>query len=198
MSMKKKLGLGLASAALGLTLVGGGTYAYFSDKADAKGTFAAGTLDLAVGPEEMVIELENMKPGDWATRAFKLENKGTLDIKKVFLMTDYTVMNKDGADQNVQDLGKHIQVNFLYNADKLNDVIYSTTLSELKKMDPNAIDKNVFTPMMEKKGLAAGTTDDLFVQFEFVENDKDQNEFQGDALELKWTFEAQHGKGEEL
>ena len=31
MSIKKKLGLGVASAALGLSLIGSGTYAYFSD-----------------------------------------------------------------------------------------------------------------------------------------------------------------------
>ncbi|WP_222119322.1 TasA family protein, partial [Bacillus thuringiensis] len=32
MSMKKKLGMGVITAALGLSLIGGGTYAYFSDK----------------------------------------------------------------------------------------------------------------------------------------------------------------------
>ena len=31
MSLKKKLGLGIATAALGMSLVGGGTYAYFND-----------------------------------------------------------------------------------------------------------------------------------------------------------------------
>ncbi|MCU5397508.1 CalY family protein, partial [Bacillus toyonensis] len=32
MSLKKKLGVGVVSAALGLSLIGGGTYAYFSDQ----------------------------------------------------------------------------------------------------------------------------------------------------------------------
>ncbi|PRX64062.1 putative ribosomally synthesized peptide with SipW-like signal peptide [Bacillus sp. V-88] len=43
MSIKQKLGLGVASAALGLALVGGGTYAYFSDSVTTNNTFAAGT-----------------------------------------------------------------------------------------------------------------------------------------------------------
>lgn len=46
MSIKKKVGLSLASEALGLSLIGGGTYAFFSDKAETTSTFAAGTLDL--------------------------------------------------------------------------------------------------------------------------------------------------------
>ncbi|MBS2969627.1 M73 family metallopeptidase [Metabacillus sp. KIGAM252] len=196
MGVKKKLGLGLASAALGLSLVGGGTYAYFNDKAEASSSFAAGTLDLNVDPTT-VIDVQNIKPGDTMDRAFKLVNSGSLDIKKVLLTTEYSVVNKDGAAANVEDFADHIKVNFLWNADKLNDVIYSTKLSELKDMDPNVIDKNVFTPLFERKGLRAGSTDDLYVQFEFVDNGEDQNEFQGDSLKMKWTFEAYQGKNEE-
>lgn len=46
MGIKKTLGFGVATAALGLTLIGGGTFAYFSDSVETTGTFAAGTLDL--------------------------------------------------------------------------------------------------------------------------------------------------------
>ncbi|MGD6815548.1 TasA family protein [Metabacillus sp. 84] len=198
MGIKTKLGLGIASAALGLSLVGGGTYAYFNDRAEATSSFAAGTLDLNAVPTE-VVNVKDMAPGDYVTRTFKLQNDGTVDIKKVLLTTDYTVVNKEGEEANTEDLGSHIKVNFLYNADKLNDVIYSTTLEELKEMDPNAVSSNVFTPLFEKKkGLKAGTTDDLFVQFEFVDNDEDQNQFQGDSLQLKWTFDGRQGKGQEL
>lgn len=34
------------------------------------------------------------------------------------------------------------------------------------------------------------------MKFEFVDNKKDQNEFQGDKLQLTWTFDAQQGDGE--
>ncbi len=46
MGTKKKLGLGVASAALGLALVGGGTWAAFNDIETTQATYAAGTLDL--------------------------------------------------------------------------------------------------------------------------------------------------------
>lgn len=40
------------TAALGLSLIGGGTFAYFSDSETTNNTFAAGTLDLAVEPTQ--------------------------------------------------------------------------------------------------------------------------------------------------
>ena len=54
MTIKKKLGLSVATAALGLSLIGGGTYAYFSDQEVTQNTFAAGTLDLAINPTTIV------------------------------------------------------------------------------------------------------------------------------------------------
>ncbi|SDM94744.1 spore coat-associated protein N [Fictibacillus solisalsi] len=191
MSLKKKLGLGVASAALGLSLIGGGTYAYFSDSAEASSTFAAGTLDINTDPST-IVDLSNLKPGDYILRSFDLKNDGTLDIKKVLLDTDYTVT--DANKNNSDDFGKHIQVDFLYNSDKDNDVIYSTTLADLKDMkNPDAVAKGW---MGEKKGLKAGTSDEMLVMFTFVDNGEDQNQFQGDSLSLKWTFNAQQGAGE--
>ncbi|WP_396426794.1 TasA family protein [Lederbergia sp. NSJ-179] len=40
MNIKKQLSTGLLSAVLGVTLIGSGTYAYFSDSAETKNTFA--------------------------------------------------------------------------------------------------------------------------------------------------------------
>ena len=54
--------MGVASAALGLSLIGGGTFAYFSDKEVSNNTFAAGTLDLTLDPKTLV-NIENLKPG---------------------------------------------------------------------------------------------------------------------------------------
>ena len=34
------------------------------------------------------------------------------------------------------------------------------------------------------------------MKFRFIERNTSQNEFQGDKLQLKWTFEAQQGEGE--
>ncbi|WP_042222355.1 CalY family protein [Oceanobacillus manasiensis] len=194
MNIKKQLGIGIASAALGLTLVSGGTFAYFSDSETSTNTFAAGTLDLTASPTE-IIEVDNLKPGDTMIRDFELQNNGTLDIQKVLLDTDYTVV--DAAGDNVSDFGEHIMVEFLYNADKLDEVIYQTTLAELKNMTPEAVNENVFLPLLGENGLPAGTLDDLVVQFNFVDNGEDQNEFQGDTLSLEWTFTALQTEGEE-
>ncbi|WP_017796438.1 CalY family protein [Oceanobacillus kimchii] len=194
MDIKKKLGTGIASAVLGLTLIGGGTYAYFSDSVTTNNTFAAGTIDLGMDPTE-IISVDNIKPGDVITRDFELQNNGTLDIEKVLLDTDYTVVDANG--DNSEDFGDHIRVEFLYNADKLDEVIYETTLAELKEMTPEAVNENVFYPLLGEQGLPVDSIDDLVVQFQFVDNGEDQNQFQGDSLELSWTFTALQTEGED-
>ncbi|GGB48594.1 cell division protein FtsN [Virgibacillus dakarensis] len=194
MGIKKQLGIGILSATLGLTMIGGGTYAYFSDDEVTQNTFAAGTLDLTAEPTE-IINLDNIKPGDHMVRTFELQNNGTLDIAKVLLETDYSII--DAKKDNTDDFGKYIEVEFLYNADKLDEVIYKTTLAELKKMKPETINKHIFYPQFGEEGLPAGTIDDFAVKFNFVDNGKDQNEFQGDTLKLEWTFKAEQTTGEE-
>ncbi|WP_339230870.1 CalY family protein [Oceanobacillus sp. FSL K6-2867] len=194
MNIKKKLGTGIISAVLGLTLVGGGTFAYFSDTETTNNTFAAGTLDLAVNPTQ-IIEVDNIKPGDSMIRDFELQNNGTLDIDKVLLETEYTV--NDASGDNTEDFGEHIQVEFLYNADKLDEVIYETTLAELKSLTPEAVNENVFYPLLGENGLQVDSIDDLVVKFNFVDNGEDQNQFQGDSLNLEWTFTATQTAGED-
>ena len=195
MGIKKRLGMGALSAALGLALIGGGTYAYFSDSEQTNNTFAAGTLDLSVEPTE-IINIDNIKPGDTFIRDFELQNNGSLDIETVLLDTDYTV--DDANNDNTEDFGEHIQVEFLYNADKLNEVVFETTLAELKAMSPDVVSENVFIPIFGEDGLPAGTSDDLVVKFNFIDNGEDQNQFQGNFLHLKApTFNATQTAGEE-
>lgn len=196
MGIKKKLGLSIASAALGISLIGGGTFAYFSDEEVTNNSFAAGTLDLSVDPM-VIINLDNMKPGDSMVREFSISNDGSLDMASVFLDTDYTVV--DEGDNNADDFGKHIRVNFLWNWDQESEPIYETTLYDLREMDPDVVKRDIWDPLWEQNsGLDAGETHDFWVQFEFVDNDEDQNMFQGDGLELEWTFHAAQGDGEDL
>lgn len=128
-------------------------------------------------------------------RDFELQNNGTLDIDKVLLDTNYTV--NDAAGDNTEDFGEHIQVEFLYNADKLDEVIYETTLAELKSLTPEAVNENVFYPLFGEKGLEVDSIDDLVVKFNFIDNGEDQNQFQGDSLNLEWTFTATQTAGED-
>lgn len=61
MGMKKKLSLGVASAALGLALVGGGTWAAFNDVKSTDATFASGTLDLSAKEQSANVNLSKLK-----------------------------------------------------------------------------------------------------------------------------------------
>ncbi|KKI93235.1 cell division protein FtsN [Bacillus sp. SA1-12] len=192
MGIKSTLAMGLATAVLGVGLISGGTFAYFSDTAETNNTFAAGTLDLAVDPE-VVIDVNNLKPGSWEIRAFDIVNNGSLDITEVLIKTSYEVV--DAMGDNTDDFGKHIRVNFLENSDKseetgYNDIIYSTTLYDLQQMTPDAVEKKVIGFDNEQSGLPAGSKDTMYVEFEFVDNEEDQNQFQGDQLKLNWAFEA--------
>lgn len=121
MSVKKKLGLGLASAALGISLVGGGTWAAFNDTATVNNHFAAGTLDLEVGknhPSHKInFDLTNMKPGDSVQRIFKLNNAGSIAIKEVLLdvtaanFVDDTTAENGGINTDLEFLDQFV-VNF--------------------------------------------------------------------------------------
>ena len=87
---------------------------------------------------------------------------------------------------------------FLWNWDKQSEPVYETTLADLQNVDPDLLAKDIFAPEWgEKGGLEAGTEDYLWVQFEFEDNGKDQNKFQGDSLNLEWTFNANQTDGEE-
>mgnify|MGYP001255359215 FL=1 len=194
MNVKKQLSMGMMSLLLGIILIAGGTYAYFSDSEISNNTFAAGTLDLSMNPSE-IINIGNLKPGDSMIRDFELHNSGTLDMSKVTLDTDYKVNDANG--DNTEDFGEHIQVEFLYNMNNLDQVIYETTLAELKEMTPEAISQHIFYPMLGEKGLKAGDYHDFVVKFIFVDNGEDQNQFQGDSLELEWTFTAYQTEGEQ-
>ncbi|WP_270393771.1 TasA family protein [Bacillus paranthracis] len=193
MTLKKKLGMGIASAVLGAALVGGGTFAFFSDKEVSNNTFAAGTLDLSLNPST-VVNVSNLKPGDTIEKEFKLENKGSLDIKKVLLQTEYKV--EDTKKDNKDDFGKDIEVTFLKNVDKHETIVKKTTLDKLKKDTLTAVDNDLSAWFWDEKGISAGKSDKFKVKFEFVDNKKDQNEFQGDKVQLTWTFDAQQTEGE--
>lgn len=199
MGIKKTLGLGVASAALGLSLIGGGTFAYFSDTAQSTATFAAGTLDLNSDPS-VIVDLNNLKPGDTVTRNFKLKNDGSLDIKSIKLNTS-TSINDVGGNNGTNDLAASIKVKFLKNNDKSGVVVpeivvWETTLADLKNQSPELVNNTGLDAIWgEPDGIKAGTNDSFTVKFEFVDNGQEQNYFQKDSLTLTWDFVAKQGAG---
>jgi spore coat-associated protein N len=120
MSLKKKLGLGMASAALGLSLVGGGTFAYFSDEATIHNGFAAGTLNLEVGKYPgtqwpVNFDLTNLRPGDTVERTFDLKNTGSLAIEDTYLdFSKVSVENPLVTGATEDDFLSALQVTYFY------------------------------------------------------------------------------------
>ncbi|CAH1213506.1 Major biofilm matrix component [Paenibacillus auburnensis] len=196
MNIKKTLGLGVASAALGLTLVGGGTFAYFSDSAQSTAAFNNGTLSLTSDPA-VIVDLSNLKPGDLITRDFKLKNDGSLDIPKVLLKTSSAVTdtNNNNGSHNLKD---DIIVTFLNNNDKKQPEVLVISLADLESQSPDLVARKLLGTVLggEKSGIKAGTEDKLTVQFAFKETFQPQNYYQGDKLKLTWNFEASQGAGE--
>lgn len=210
MSIKKKLGLGIASAALGISLVGGGTFAYFNDVETYDNTFAAGTLDLDLNPE-VIFNVSNLKPGDYMIRQFDMENNGSLDIAKVLLKTSYTVTDAKNNNGN-NDFGDHIYVDFLVNKGDKKDhtVLEGLSLKTLKGMTEDDLAKT-FESEWKKiwgpvgywehtlvDGIEAGGKDNMKVKIYFKDNKQDQNIFQGDSLKLEWKFTAKQTDGEHV
>lgn len=83
--MKKRIFLGLTAILLVATMIGGATFALFTDEAKSvDNTFAAGTLDLKVDGEDtaVTVSLDNMAPGD-TSEYYKwvLRNDGSLPGK---------------------------------------------------------------------------------------------------------------------
>ncbi|PEC81762.1 hypothetical protein CON28_30315 [Bacillus cereus] len=104
------------------------------------------------------------------------------------------------GDNGNADFGDHIRVDFLWNLDKNEVPVWSTTLSELKVVTqngsiPDLVQKGVVD--REGNGLAPGDDDTFYVMFTFVDSGEDQNVFQGDALKLNWTFNSMQASCEE-
>ncbi len=131
--------MGAMTAALGLALIGGGTFAYFSDTAVQSNTFASGTIDLDVDPE-IQVPMENLKPGDWMPRSFELQNNGSLDIAYVDLSTEYHV-TRDGESVSsdlADEYGEALMVQFLKNTtgDEPYEILFEVSLKDLRDLTP--------------------------------------------------------------
>lgn len=116
-------------------------------------------IDIATKSADYLFNIDNMKPGDWASRTLTIQNNGNRDFH-------YTVKARrvSGADK-------------LYNQLKLqvsdsNGVLYNGGLSGLKSFDP--------------RFLASFDEEKLEVTVRFPE--ESGNEFQGLAVEIALDF----------
>lgn len=108
MAKKRSIRLGVLSGALGLALIGGGTWAAFNDVETANAVYSTGELDLSAKENSGAINLSNLKPGDRIKKEFNFENKGSLAINQVLMSLDYSQF-QDGASAG----GKNTAEEFL-------------------------------------------------------------------------------------
>ncbi|MBP1759269.1 MAG: hypothetical protein H6Q63_186 [Firmicutes bacterium] len=81
--MKKRILVSLATMGIVATLVGGATFAIFTDQStNASNTFTAGTLEVEAGAQNTQgVVLTNMAPGDTIDGTFVVTNTGTLELR---------------------------------------------------------------------------------------------------------------------
>jgi predicted ribosomally synthesized peptide with SipW-like signal peptide len=71
----------LLTIGVAATMLGVGTFAYFSDTETSSGnTFTAGTLDITLGSATYSMNILNMKPGDTKTVTLDVNSIGTLPL----------------------------------------------------------------------------------------------------------------------
>ena len=184
MSVKGKIMTSVATAVLGLSLITGGTVAYFNDSESTNSTFATGMLELGLN-KKTIIQVKDIAPGDTMHGEFELTNDGTVDMKEIILHSSYEVVDNGEPNQG-DDLGDHIRVDYLYNVNGRETIIFQKMLSELTN-----------NPQQVVKGFPAGSkAEKIAVRFNFIDNGKDQNHFQADSLTLNWKFEAVQRDGD--
>jgi predicted ribosomally synthesized peptide with SipW-like signal peptide len=108
--MKKILGLGIA-AILVMAMVGGGTWAFFSDvEQSADNVFAAGTLDLglsntsdtsATGSTTATFSASTWKPGDATEGTIYVNNNGSIDISALSVNFTYNPVDYSGRPSTI-------------------------------------------------------------------------------------------------
>ena len=193
MAFRKQLALTLSTLALGALLIGGGTFAYFSDTVtSANNVFAAGTLTFG---EEFTLEavaFQNKKPGDIEMFTYNLTNNGNLNMGSVYFRATYDApdVNNDNAGF---DLGTQLKVNSVKFGDTTVTIPEAAfggdsvlTLSELKTYcAANLLGINLGSLVVEENK-------DVEIVMEFIEANVPQNQYQGETATIGFTFEARN------
>lgn len=200
MSLKKQFAMTLASVGLGAALIGGGTFAYFNATTQVKdNTFAAGTLKIGATPAKEVFNISNLKPGDYMERTFNLKNEGTLDIDKLLLSLDYTITDENN-DANGDEFADNLKVYFLSSDNSqvplderiILSPLNGKTLKELKAS--GQLDISSWGTIW--KNLKPDASEKIFMAVKFIDDNKDQNRFQGDGVNLTFNLEGKQAAGE--
>lgn len=187
MSVKKHIAMAMTTGLIGMALISGGTVAYFSDELESKAEIQSGTLELGFVDinENILFKIEDIQPGEDFESRFTLRNNGSLNIGEIVLFSKHTILDKNGNEKD-NGFGSQILLKELIVDGKeiIKGKDSAMTLNELRKL------KNGLLIKEEDIAFPNGDTMDVKVKFQFKKTAKDQNDFQGNKLELDWTFRA--------
>jgi spore coat-associated protein N len=118
MSLKKKIGAAMMTTAMGAALIGGGTFAIFTDSAsNTNNTFTAGTLDINVGSETVFSgTIDNLAPGDTGSQTFEVTNDGSLKLRYDIAQT----LDNGAGTLVLGDATKDLKLTIEYSTDNVN------------------------------------------------------------------------------
>jgi spore coat-associated protein N len=188
--MKKILGLSVA-ALMVMGLVGGGTWAYFSDTEESTGNiFSAGTLDLGLyntsntsstGSITGTFSASTWAPGDTINGTLYINNDGSIDMTSVNLTFALSAIT-DGTPTTVDDY------NLTSDTDNLSKMIYISQAVWDSVTVGTLVNKSLFnlsSMNVDLGSLAANTEKPLFIKWTF---DPDAtNGCQGDSIDITIT-----------
>lgn len=187
MSVKKHIVMGMITGLAGMALISGGTVAFFSDDIYTENKVLSGTLDLDISDNDGVLfEFVNKKPGDTFDYSFDLINAGTLGMKDITLYSDYETANRDGVLEK-NGFAEQLLVTKLQ--------VDGHNVLPKEKMTLAALKEN---PVILAENIASSSSAlQVYVAFEFIKTEKDQNKYQGNTMKLHWTFEAIQEDGDD-
>jgi len=190
MSFKKDIIISMVTGLLGMALISGGTFSYFSDtevitpEEISSGTLDLGVVDISKKDDEVNFEMGKIQPGDEFGYSFELSNKGNLDIGKVNLNTDYTV---NGKKPKKKDIGSQIAVkSIVVDGYEIIKEEQGLTLYDLSSEEGETL-IDLLKALSENEG---NQIINVKVLLEFTQKEGKQNEYQGKTIKLTWTFDA--------
>jgi predicted ribosomally synthesized peptide with SipW-like signal peptide len=190
--MKKILGLTIA-AVLVMGLVGGGTWAYFSDTETSSGnSFAAGTLDLGLdtdsgqdptGSISSTFTASGWAPGETNNGTIYVNNEGSIDMTALTItfthgsITDGTPTTVDDYDatNDTDNLTKMIKATTVTWGGSTESTLQGKTLEELQGLGAHSLGT-----------LDANNEKALFIDWTF--DSTATNGCQGDSIEVTISF----------
>jgi spore coat-associated protein N len=204
--MKKILGLTVA-ALMVMGLVGGGTWAYFSDPETGQATISAGTLDLTIDSANdpvTILDVSAAQPGGSGGNYTALYNNGsaTGNLSVAIASITNTESTADGTEFTNDSIGSGGELGGAAQMALYIDVDDSTgyttgdiglksdgnTYNHPTSLDYANIDDYDSLSWDNIRQMTAGDTDNLYVLWQIPYGSTADNTYQGDSVSVNMTI----------